>query len=159
MDEVYEELELLYRNDEGKKYYKKLLDAYITNESSSTKTFTYRSEELKFSIGSHIVADYAFACLTRRRDDDKIVFYYISDERNVNDALDVQTEGHVAARFVCQMTFNVCSIVAIAEEPATAIATPKYGVEHIYLQMRTFYKPGETSLHHFIAVYYIPVIL
>jgi hypothetical protein len=142
MDDAYPELQDLYRNgdDEEKERYKKLVDAYVLNRAAIM--FTYPTEEMKFTINAHTLVDEAFACPTRRREDGKIMLNYISEARNINDALDASTEEYITARFICRIMFNVCTIEAIAEEAAIAVSRSQDEAEDLYLRMKKFHKLG-----------------
>jgi len=141
MNEVYRDLETLRLNDDEEKLsYERLLLGYT--EAGPSMAYTYPTEEIIFTITTHSIVDYAFACLTRKRDTQELMLNYISDPRNINAALDFPIEGYITARFICRMTMDICSIVAMAEEPATAIISPEYNIEDLYLQRRAFNKPG-----------------
>lgn len=122
-------------------YFQKVLDAYEKSRYNR-RIFTYRTSSIKFDAGSAQVQDFAFPCLVTHRTLNGIAIYYISDPYNINNALDVPTDGQIYARFVC-LAMYTCEVVAIAEEPAIAFANPKFSIEDIYLQMRKFYERGK----------------
>jgi hypothetical protein len=113
------------------------------------RNFTHPSKFLRlFDFDSTGGSEYAFACLVKKNSislgTSTPLLYFITDTYNINKALDpIPAEGYIAARFVFRWGYSLSTLVALAEEPAVAFASPEQNVEELYLQMRKFYKPSK----------------
>lgn len=118
-------------------FYERVLQAYERDELSGNMFYTYRSTSITVQgIGN----EFAFACLTKIRRNGSIKIYYISDQYNINATSDSVTDDvQIGARFVIYTIFKKCRLIALAEEPAIAFASPEYSVESIYLRLRKSY--------------------
>jgi len=114
----------------------------------SNMFYTYPSISIPLDDFEETQSEYAFACMTNsdssaRQHRDNILLYFVSDEYNINEALDVHTNEYIAARFIFRWGYSLSTLVALAEEPGTALSSLEQTVEDIYLQMRQFYSPSK----------------
>ena len=84
------------------------------------------------------VPEYAFICLGRDRNSNKITEYYVSEEYYVGDGSFSPKVG----RFMFTTGDDGIKVSLYAEEPARVLTSSHHNIEHLYLQARENKEPG-----------------
>ena len=141
MDDIYEELKSLAVKEKrlnftyvNNVFYEKLVGEYEEEKNGLGMRYTYPTDLIDF-IGTNTRKENVFACVSRDRKNKDLL--NITDLYNINAAPNIDdTDGHINGRFLCRTSWKTCSLLAVAEESATAYSVAKNPVENIYRHMR-----------------------